>query len=64
VYCFNDSAKAVAKALELIQQPDLKERSTQKRKQLLADKTDVASFMVDFIENYPESINYSRHLDS
>ena len=64
VYCFDDSARAVAKALELIKQPDLKQRCAEKRKQLLADKTDVASFMVDFIENYPESAIKSVSLHS
>jgi predicted glycosyltransferase len=56
VYCFDDPAKAIAKALELIKQPDLKERCSRQRRQLLTDKTDVASFMVDFIEHYPESM--------
>ena len=46
----------IAKALELIQQPDLKANWNQKRQKLLADKINMAKFMVDFIENYPESI--------
>ena len=43
------------KALELIQQPDLKEKWAKKRQRLLADKIDVTQFMVDFIEHYPQS---------
>jgi len=57
IYCFDEPARAIAKALELIQQPDIKERCARARQQLLTDKTDVANFMVEFIENYPASMN-------
>jgi hypothetical protein len=55
IYSFQESAKAIEKALELIQQPDLKEQWVKKREKLLTDKIDVTQFMIDFIENYPES---------
>ena len=55
LYSFREPDKAIQKALELIQQPDLKEKWAKKREGLLADKIDVTQFMVDFIENYPES---------
>jgi hypothetical protein len=55
IYSFQESDKAIEKALELIQQPDLKEQWAKKRQRLLADKIDVTQFMVEFIEIYPES---------
>lgn len=55
VYNFCDSAsaqdEAIAKALELIQQPNLREEWQEKRWQLLNDKINVTNFMVDLIEN-------------
>ncbi|MCR4394786.1 MAG: DUF354 domain-containing protein [Dehalococcoidales bacterium] len=55
VYCFDNPQLAINKALELVQQPDLKDRCVRKRQQLLQDKIDVTGFMVEFIENYPIS---------
>jgi len=55
IYSFREPDKAIKKALELIQQPDLKEQWAKKRQRLLSDKIDVTKFMVDFIENYPQS---------
>lgn len=61
VYSFRDPDKAIQKAVELIQQPDLKEKWANKRQCLLADKIDVTGFMIDFIENYPHSFyEYSK----
>lgn len=55
IFNYNDSDKAIGKAVELIQKPDLKEEWRKKREKLLKDKIDVTAFMVWFIENYPES---------
>lgn len=59
VYNFSNPQTAemqgMEKALELLMQPDLKDRWAEKRQRLLGDKIDVTQFMVDFIENYPES---------
>ncbi|MFC1988443.1 DUF354 domain-containing protein [Chloroflexota bacterium] len=55
IYSFREPDKAIRKAVELIQQPDLKEQWAKKRERLLDDKIDVTQFMVDFIEGYPES---------
>ena len=52
IYCYNDSKQAIQKAADLIKQPDLKERWSQKRKTLLNDKIDVTKFMVDYIEKF------------
>lgn len=55
IFNFRDPDKAINKAVELIQKPNLKEEWQKKREQLLKDKIDVTAFMVWFIENYPES---------
>ncbi len=55
IYSFREPDKAIQKAVELLQQPDLKKQWAKKRERLLVDKIDVTQFMVDFIENYPQS---------
>lgn len=55
IYCFREPEKAIQKAVELVQQADLKKQWTKKRQRLLGDKIDVTEFMVWFIENYPKS---------
>jgi uncharacterized protein len=57
IYSFREPDRAIDKAKELICQPDLKERWSVKRQKLLSEKIDVTNFMVDFIENYPNSFN-------
>ena len=48
--------KSIEKAVELLQDPDLKTKGREKQKRLLNDKIDVTAFMVWFIENYPQSV--------
>jgi predicted glycosyltransferase len=48
--------KSIEKAVELLQDPDLKEKGREKRERLLNDKIDVTAFMAGFIENYPQSV--------
>ena len=57
IHSFRETDKAIQKALELLQQPDLKENWVKKRQRLLVDKIDATQFVVDFIENFPESCN-------
>jgi hypothetical protein len=52
IYSFSEPEKAIHKAVELIQQPGLKEQWDIKKQKLLADKIDVTQFMVDYVENY------------
>jgi len=63
-HCFPDprtgQAQAMRKAVELLQRPNLREEWRRKRDRLLADKIDVTKFVVDFIENYPESFRNYR----
>ncbi len=48
--------RSIEKAVELLQDPALKEKGREKQKRLLNDKIDVTAFMVWFIENYPQSV--------
>jgi len=46
---------ALTKAVELLEDENLKSKWQKKREKLLNEKIDVTKFMIDFIENYPES---------
>jgi len=56
-----DQDKMLLKIKELLQDKNLKERWHEKRKRMLKDKIDVAQFLVEFIENFPQSFyDYKR----
>ena len=55
VYSFTDVNHALDKATALLENENLKTEWQEKRKRLLEEKIDVTKFMIDFIENYPES---------
>ena len=55
IFNIREPGMAIEKAVELIQQSDLKQEWKKKRENLLKDKIDVTAFMTWFIENYPES---------
>ncbi len=55
VYSFKTHEDGINKAFELLKNPNLKQEWAKKREKLSNDKIDVTKFMVDFIENYPES---------
>lgn len=48
--------ESIKKAVELLQDPDLKKTGREKQEHLLSDKIDATAFMVWFIENYPDSV--------
>lgn len=52
LFSYIDSDKALSKAVELMQKPNLKDEWKKKRDQLLKDKIDVTAFMVDFVSKY------------
>jgi predicted glycosyltransferase len=56
IFNYDDPDKAMNKAVELIQKPNLKDEWQNKREKLLEDKIDVTAFMVWFVENYPKSV--------
>lgn len=55
IFNYNDSSEALMKAIELLQNPRLKDDWNRKKKILLQEKIDVSAFMTWFIENYPHS---------
>jgi uncharacterized protein len=58
-----DQGKAISKALELAKQMDVKKEFTVKREKMLADKIDVTSFLVWFVEDYPKSRQTMKQKD-
>jgi predicted glycosyltransferase len=52
IFTYSDPDQAIAKAVELIKQPDLKQQWQKKRQALLADKIDVLKFIVEAIESH------------
>ncbi|WP_214041349.1 DUF354 domain-containing protein [Methanoculleus sp.] len=52
--------RSIEKAVELLQDPELKVKGREKRDRLLGDKIDVTAFMVWFIENYPQSFTVMK----
>jgi predicted glycosyltransferase len=59
VYNFSDpktaQKQAFEKAIELLENKNLKSEWRKKRDKLLRDKIDVTKWMTEFVENYPES---------
>jgi predicted glycosyltransferase len=59
VYNFSNPKTAqeqiIRKAIELLEDEDLKKKWQKKREKLLSEKIDVTKFMTEFIENYPKS---------
>jgi predicted glycosyltransferase len=60
IFSSRDADQALKKAVELVQIPDTRTIWEQKRECLLQDKIDVTSFMIWFVENYPESIDSAK----
>ena len=64
IFNFNNSKSAIDKALALLNDPVLKTKWAEKRKELLRKKIDVTPFMVWFIENFPHSFSYMKNKQS
>jgi predicted glycosyltransferase len=60
VYGFRNSKGIIKKAIQLLQNSKLKQDHKMRRKKMLADKIDVTSFMVWFVENYPKSVKIMK----
>ncbi|MCD4769572.1 MAG: DUF354 domain-containing protein [Bacteroidales bacterium] len=56
----DDQQKAFLKGLELLKNNNLQKEWQEKRKKMLSDKIDVTSFLVWFVENYPESMKIMK----
>tara|TARA_Y100001954_G_C15794477_1_gene596903 strand:+ start:218 stop:1321 length:1104 start_codon:yes stop_codon:yes gene_type:complete len=57
----NEKDKLIEKVQELIEKEDLSEIFQNRRKKMLLDKIDFASFLTWFIENYPDSIKILKN---
>jgi predicted glycosyltransferase len=55
-----DQEKSIKKGVELLTAPGIKDEWQKRRERMLADKIDVAAFMVWFVENYPESVEVMK----
>ena len=55
IFNYRDSRNAIEKALELVQQENIKKKSAPRTEKLINDKIDLTAFMTWFIENYPKS---------
>lgn len=60
IFNYKESTEAIQKAIELAQRPNLKLEWQLKKKKLIKDKIDLTSFMVWFIENYPNSFKQMK----
>ncbi|MCW7075521.1 MAG: DUF354 domain-containing protein [Candidatus Methanospirare jalkutatii] len=55
MFAFTDQNHALEKAIEILKDDKSKKKWMKKREKLLEDKIDVTKFMIEFIEEYPES---------
>ena len=55
LYNFKDQEPALAKAVELLSNPQIKEEWSKKRDIFLKDKLNATTFLVWFVETYPQS---------
>lgn len=62
IYNFSDTKKALEKAIELLNQPELKNEWAIRRERLLRENIDLTSLMIWLVENYPESIQNMKKL--
>jgi len=60
MFNIRDPGKAIQKAIELVKTEGLKREWVKRRKKLLEEKIDITSFMVWFLENYPQSLEEFR----
>jgi len=55
LFFYPNQEEAVVKAIEILEDKNSKKEWQNKRENLLKEKINVAEWMTDFIENYPES---------
>jgi uncharacterized protein len=60
MFFYADEKAALEKAVEILSDPNSKLEWQKKRNKLLEDKIDVTLWMMNFIEDYPQSFNYIR----
>jgi predicted glycosyltransferase len=64
VFNFTESAgdqdKSIEKGIELLSAPNILEEWQQRRQKMLADKIDVTTFLVGFVEDFPRRVRTHR----
>jgi uncharacterized protein len=60
IFCITQLDVLLRKSIELVQDPNTKPIWAEKRQRLLAEKIDVASFLIDFIDNYLSNLNRKK----
>lgn len=60
LFHFRNFEGVLDKAVELLNDPDSKEKNMRKRDELVKDKIDVTDFLVWFVENYPLSFQIMK----
>ncbi|TFH41499.1 MAG: DUF354 domain-containing protein, partial [ANME-2 cluster archaeon] len=60
VYAYDDDRKALEKAVAILIDLQSKEKWINKRDAMLKEKTDVAKFIINLIDEYPESLQRIR----
>lgn len=60
IHGFRSSEGVIEKVLEIINLPDAKRTYSIRRDKMLSEKIDITSFLVWFVENYPESLNIMK----
>jgi len=59
-YTIADTHEAIERVFELLANPKIKDEWRRKRARLLQNKVDVTKFIVEFLENWPESFERSK----
>lgn len=57
IFSFRNPDEAIAKALTLVQDKDIKKEWKKRKEKLLSEKIDINAFLVWYLEKYPESFN-------
>ena len=60
IFNYRNPNQAMEKAIELVQELDIKDKWKKRKKNLLDEKIDLTKFMVWFIEKYPESLKIMK----
>ncbi len=61
IFSFRNPDEAIAKALTLIQNQDIKKEWSKRKQKLFSEKIDITSFLVWYVENYPESFKEMKN---
>ena len=60
IHGFRSSEGVIEKVMELINTPDIKETYKERRQKMLSEKIDLTSFLVWFVERYPQSVKIMK----